>query len=154
MSDGVRIKSSLEVGFAASGLPDKLARFRGAQTRALEDARAFPYEDRQFDVVLLAASRVSPQTVRESHRVLKSDGRLLFIVPEETRKQPGWTVQRLYSLLREGFDIVDIARPHWWSLLARGQKTLFVRAHKKAWKAYRGLDCRHLTTHALFSGGR
>ena len=153
MSDDVRIKSSLEVGFAAPGLPDKLVRFRGAQTRALEGQGAFPYEDRQFDVVLLAASRVSPQTVREAHRVLKSDGRLLFVVPEETRKQPGWTIQRLYSLLREGFDIVDIARPHWWSLLSRA-RTLSVRAHKKAWKAYRGLDCRHLTTHALFSGVR
>ncbi len=154
MSDDVKIRTSLEVGFPPSGLPERLARFRGAQTRSLAGGIAFPYEDRQFDVVLLAADSVSPQVVQEAHRVLKSDGRLLFVVPEQTRKQPGWTMPRLYALLREGFNIVDISRPHWWSSLLSRERTLFICARKKAWKAYRGLDCRHLATHDLFSGVR
>lgn len=139
------------VGFKSEDLPDHLARFRGRDHRAIPASADFPYEDAQFEVVIIDSQAVSRETVREAHRVLKPDGRLCFVVPEKTRKQAGFTLPQIYSLVRDGFNITELERTPWWHFRAR-VRTLFITARKKAWKAYRGLDCRNLTTHALFAG--
>ena len=150
MSVEAPVKTSLEVGFHPEGLPDSLLRYRGRDYRSIPVSAEFPYEDAQFEVVMLEGTAVSEETVCEAHRVLRPDGRLFFIVPEKTRKQEGFTMPDIYSIVREGFNIVDVGRPPWWAFGTRGH-TLSIVARKKAWKPYKGLDCRHLTTHALFA---
>ncbi len=139
------------MGFKSEDLPDCLARYRGRDHRAIPASGAFPYEDAQFEVAMIDSEAVSHETVREAHRILKPDGRLYFIVPEKTRKQAGFTLPQVYSLVRDGFNITELERTPWWHFRAR-VRTLFITARKKAWKAYHGLDCRNLATHALFAG--
>ena len=129
-----RIRASLEVGFPEGALPEALAALRGQQTRAIGNLSEFPYENAQFDVVLMDGGAVSPGAVREAHRVLKPAGRLYFTVPERTKGQDGYTLPEVYSIVREGFDITDVSRPAWWLFGLRG-KTISICATKKAWKA-------------------
>ena len=110
----------------------------------------FPYEDSQFEVVLLEGSAVSTITVREAHRVLRPDGRLFFIVPEKTRQQDGFALPDVYSIVRDGFNIIETERPPWWLFGCRGH-TLTITARKKTWKSYKGLGCRNLSYHSLFA---
>lgn len=143
------VKTSLEVGFPSAILPERFARYRGKANRALGAVGEFPYEDAQFDVVMLDGSVVSLKTVREAHRVLKPKGYLFFIVPERTRSQRGFALPDIYSLIRDGFDIVDLERPAWWKF-GRAGHTLTISARKKAWKAYKGLVHEH---HGIFASG-
>jgi len=145
-----QVRTSLAVGFPEGGLPESLSRYRGRVSRDIPVLREFPFEDAQFEVVLLAGPAVSCETVREAHRVLRPEGRLYFIVPERTRKQVGFALPDIYSLVRDGFNIVGLERPPWWLFGLRG-RTLSIVARKKAWKPYRGFDGRKLTTHALFA---
>ncbi len=131
-----QVRTSLEVGFAEGALPACFAAWRGVERRALPARREFPYEDAQFEVVLLDASALDAKSVREAHRVLKPGGTLRFVVPERTSKQPGYTLPDIYSLVRDGFNITEVVRPHWW-LFGRRGRTLTICAQKKKWKSLR-----------------
>ena len=128
------VRASLEVGFPDETLPPRLAPLRGRAWRRLAAASRFPFEDAQFEVVLLHASVVSHETVKEAHRVLRPDGRLVFSVPARTRARAGFTLKDVYSLVREGFHIVGVERPSWWNFWRR-DRSLTVCAKKKAWKS-------------------
>ena len=128
------IRTSLEVGFADGALPEPLMGFRGRQTRSVDARLPYPFEDAQFDVVLMAAAVVSLKSVREAHRVLRPEGRLFFIVPERTKKQAGFTLPEIYSIVRNGFNLVGVVRPPWWLFGLRG-RTISICAQKKYWKA-------------------
>ena len=127
------IRTSLEVGFPEGNLPEAFVRFRGRQTRAIGAVAEFPYEDGQFDAVLMDGSAVSAKAVREAHRVLRPEGRLFFTVPERTKKQDGYTLPDIYKIVREGFNITEVMRPAWWFFGSRG-RTISICATKKAWK--------------------
>ena len=128
------IRTSLEVGFGGAELPERFARLRGREWRSIGALQDFPFEDEQFDVVVLAASAVSGRAVRESHRVLRPEGRLFFTVPEKTGSQEGYTLPNVYSLVRDGFNIVGVERPRWRFFLKRG-RTLTICAQKKNWRS-------------------
>ena len=127
------IRASLEVGFPDGTLPEAFAALRGQQTRSVGNLSGFPYEDAQFDVVLMDGSAVSLASVKEAHRVLKPEGRLFFIVPEKTKNQDGFTLPDVYSIVRGGFNITELTRPAWWFFGRRG-RTLTICATKKNWK--------------------
>ena len=133
MSHLREIRTSLEVGFLEGTLPDAFVHFRGKQTRAIGAVAEFPYEDGQFDAALMDGGVVSAKTVREAHRVLRPEGRLFFMVPERTKKQDGYTLPGIYSIVREGFNITEVTRPAWWFFGSRG-RTISICATKKAWK--------------------
>ena len=133
MSHLREIRTSLEVGFPVGNLPEAFVRFRGKQTRAIGALAEFPYEDGQFDAVLMDGSAVSAKAIREAHRVLHPEGRLFFTVPERTKKQEGYTLPDIYSIVREGFNITEVTRPAWWFFGSRG-RTISICATKKAWK--------------------
>ena len=133
MSHLREIRTSLEVGFPEGNLPDAFVRFRGKQARAIGALAEFPYEDGQFDVVLMNGDAVSAKTVREAHRVLRPEGQLLFMVQERTKKQDGYTLPDIYKIVREGFNITEVTRPAWWFFGSRG-RTISICATKKAWK--------------------
>lgn len=128
-----KIRTSLEVGFPEGTLPEAFANLRGQQARAIGNLPEFPYENAQFDVVLMDGSVVSLASVKEAHRVLKPEGRLFFIVPEKTKKQDGFTLPDVYSIVRGGFNITEVSRPPWW-FFGRHGRTLTICATKKNWK--------------------
>ena len=128
------IRTSLEVGFPENGVPEAFLRYRGKVMRTIEAVTEFPFEDAQFEVVLMDGAAVSAARVREAHRVLRPDGRLFFVVPEKVKEQDeGYTLPEIYSLVRCGFNIVDVERPHWWTFGRRG-RTLTICAQKETWK--------------------
>ena len=127
------VRASLEVGFQEGALPEAFAELRGQQARAIGNVSEFPYEDAQFDVVLMDGAAVSLAAVKEAHRVLRPEGRLYFIVPEKTGKQDGFTLPDVYSIVRGGFNITEVSRPPWWFFGRRG-RTLTICATKKNWK--------------------
>jgi len=129
------VRTSLEVGFSDGNLPDRFVRFRGRVTRSIGREAEFPYEDAQFDVVMLDGAAVARETVKEAHRVLRPEGRLYFIVPEKTKKQTGYTLPDVYSIVREGFNIVEVERPAWWRF-GTGERVLTICAQKKNWRAH------------------
>ena len=134
MSEYQAVRTSLEVGFPEGAeLPSAFAGCRGKNFRSIEPQTEFPFEDRQFEVVIMAAGALSTDSVKEAHRVLKPTGRLLFKVPAKTRHQEGYTMADIYSLVRYGFDIIRVDRPKWWYFGCRGNDiTIFAR--KKNWK--------------------
>ena len=127
------VRTSLEVGFPGEALPARFAPLRGRVWRATDRATALPYEDAQFEVVLMDGAAVSRAAVKEAHRVLKPDGRLYFAVPEKTRQQAGFILPEVYSLVRDGFHIVEVERPSRWCFWRR-ERTLTICAKKKNWK--------------------
>ena len=128
------VRTSLEVGFPEGTLPESFASLRGRQTRAIGNVAEFPYEDRQFDVVLMSGDAVSAKSVKEAHRVLRPEGRLFFTVDERTKSQAGFTLPDIYSIVRGGFNITELTRPRWCFLLRR-RRTLTICATKKNWKS-------------------
>lgn len=128
------IRTSLEVGFAEGGVPVEFQCFRGRQTRAIAAMAEFPFEDMQFDTVLMDGGMVSAKAVKEAHRVLRPEGRLYFKVDEMTKSQDGFTLPKIYSIVRDGFNIVEVVRPAWWYFGLRG-RTISICAKKKAWKS-------------------
>lgn len=128
------VRTSLEVGFPGGELPARFAPLRGRAWRSAESAESLPYEDAQFEVVMLAASAVSRAAVKEAHRVLRPDGRLCFAVPLGTRAQAGWTLPEVYSLVRDGFHIVEVEKPKWFAFWQR-RRELAICAKKKNWKS-------------------
>ena len=128
------VRTSLEVGFPGGTLPEAFANLRGQQTRVVGNVAEFPYEDRQFDVVLMSGDAVSAKSVKEAHRVLRPEGRLFFTVDERTKSQAGYTLPDIYSIVRGGFNITELTRPRWCFLLRR-RRTLTICATKKNWKS-------------------
>lgn len=133
MSQLKGIRASLEVGFADGAVPETFVRFRGQQTRVIGALAEFPYEDAQFDVVLMDGKAVSAKAVREAHRVLKPDGRLFFTVLERMKNQDGYTLPEIYSIVRDGFNITEVSRPV-WRFFGLRSRTITICAAKKTWK--------------------
>jgi len=129
------VRTSLEVGFPDGTLPPRFVRLRGRTSRAIGRLAEFPYEDEQFEVVLLDAAVVSRTTVKEAHRVLKPEGRLYFSVPEKTKNLAGFTLPNVYSIVREGFNILEVDRPAWWRF-GFGGRDLTICAQKKNWRVH------------------
>lgn len=136
------VKTSLEVGFPEGELPEKYLAYRGKANRQIPPVAEFPYEDEQFEVVILADSTVSRTAVHEAHRVLKPKGYLFFSVQKGTKESGGYEMPDIYSLIRDGFDIVDVAHPPWWKF-GRAGHTLTISARKKTWKTYKGFAHDH-----------
>lgn len=134
MPDLIPIRTSLEVGFSGGELPEKLRSYRGKEWRSIAATVLFPYEDAQFDVVMLDGSMVGKESIKEAHRVLRANGRCLFIVPQKTSRQGGYELGDVHALVRDGFNIIDVERPKWWRFGFAG-RTLFICAQKKVWKA-------------------
>lgn len=130
------VRTSLEVGFAGGELPAAFAHLRGMAWRSIPACAEFPFENAQFEVVVLESSCVSATAVKEAHRVLKPEGRLFFTVNERTKKEPGYTMPDIYAIVREGFNITGVERPPWWKF-GRDGHTITICAQKKAWKEYR-----------------
>ena len=86
------VKTSLAVGFPGGELPERLKPYVGRAHRSIAAAPEFPYEDSQFEVVFMEGACVNAKAVREAHRVLRPDGRLMFIVNEKTGSQEGMTL--------------------------------------------------------------
>ena len=128
------IRTSLEVGFAEGALPESFAGLRGREWRAVPCTPELPFEDAQFDVVMLDGGSVTRATVKEVHRVLRPEGCLRFAVPERTKKQEGFTLPEVYSIVREGFNIVEVERSGRW-LFSRRRRTMTICAQKKNWKS-------------------
>lgn len=127
------VRTSLEVGFPENGLPERFLKYRGRAYRVIPLQAEFPFEDAQFEVVMMDGRAVSAKAVKEAHRVLRPNGRLFFVVPEKTVKQDGFTLPEIYSIVRSGFNIVSVERPAWWLFGTRG-RTMTISAQKKAWK--------------------
>lgn len=133
-----RVRSGLDVGFDDEDVSRTLREFRGGVWMSIGNRPDFPFEDAQFEVVVMNGSMVSRDSVREANRILRPDGCLFFTVPERTRSQVGLTPPEIYRIIREGFDILAVKRPAWWTFGFRGH-TLTVCARKKAWREHKGI---------------
>ena len=133
------VRTSLEVGFPGGSLPEKFLRYRGRVTRSIDAMPEFPFENEQFQVVLMDGAVVSRKTVKEAHRVLRPEGRLFFCVPEKNGKQEGFLLPDVYSIVREGYNIVHVERPAWWTF-GFGERTITICAQKKNWRAHTNTD--------------
>ena len=97
-----------------------------------------PFDDHQFEVVVLSAALLSGDrartdaVVRETHRILQGGGCLVFSV-DEAGSGMGFSQRGIYDLLKEGFDVVGLKRPPWWKFGAAG-RTLTVCARRKTWR--------------------
>lgn len=134
MPDLKEVRTSLEVGFTTGCLPEKFLRYRGRATRSHDGTGAFPYEDAQFQAVILDGRLFSSGISREIHRVLRPDGWLFFEVDGKTgSNRDGYTLSAIYSVLKDGFNIVAVERPSWWRRF-RGDGRIAVFAQKKKWR--------------------
>lgn len=156
-----KIRTGLDVGFADAAFSLSLRKLRGGvwmtvvadefARAAVENAlpagtvlrlgagETLPFDDDQFEVVVMNGEVISQTLVREIHRVLLPAGCLFFSVNEEKKGGRDSTLSRLYNLfLKNGFDITGVSRPPWWRFGAAG-RILTVCARKKAWKEHRSL---------------
>lgn len=129
-------RTSLDVGFTE--LPERFAALRGRASRSIPMQDEFPFEDAQFEVVILEAKAVSYAAVKEAHRVLRPEGCLYFVVPERNSKQAGFLLPDIYAIVREGFNIIKVERSAWWHFKRIGRE-ISICARKKNWKTYKGL---------------
>ena len=158
-AEGVR--AGVDVGFADAGFSQTLRQAHAGVWMTVEDGTdahaattaaldpktvlllgaggELPFEDHQFEVVLLAAALLArPRErlgtlIREAHRILQGGGCLYFTVEEAARGGGGWTQRAVYELLRDGFDVVGLKRPPWWRFGMAG-RTLTVCARRKNWR--------------------
>ena len=97
-----------------------------------------PFDDHQFEVVVLSAALLSGDraradaVVRETHRILQGGGCLVFSV-DEAGSGVGFSERGIYDFLKDGFDVVGLKRPPWWKFGAAG-RTLTVCARRKTWR--------------------
>ena len=64
---------------------------------------------------------------------------MLHLFVKENRGQRDSTLSKIYNIfLRNGFDIISLARPPWWKF-GFGGHTLTVCARRKAWKEHKPL---------------
>ena len=131
-----RIRSGLDVGFDDEDVTNELREFRGGVWMSISAKSEFPFDDEQFEVVVMNGAVVNRDLAREANRVLRPEGCLFFTVNERTRKQGGYTPAEIYRVIREGFDILSIRRPKWW-YFGRHGRTLTVCARKKAWREHK-----------------
>jgi len=129
------VRTSLAVGFPEGPLPEHFLPYEGRAHRAIAVAAEFPFEDAQFEVVMMDGSCVNAKSVREAHRVLRPAGRLMFVVNEKTKSQEGMTLPEIYKTVREGFNIVEVGRQPWWLFGLRG-RTIAICAQKKNWRSH------------------
>lgn len=135
------VRTGLDVGFGGKPIPDKFKPLQGNVWRSIPAVTEFPFEDAQFEAVVLDGAIVTVAAVREAHRVLKPNGHLYFEVPEKTARQDGFTLPAIYAIVREGYNIVDVDRPKWrW--FGFGERTFTIRACKKNWSSLRGATYR------------
>ncbi len=114
-----------------AGLSDLWQPFTGA-TAAVWDGKALPYENKQFDYVIVFDGLESQSDdgafIEECHRVLKADGRLILNVRHRKplqvlsplrrllrrdaqslgRPREGYTDTQLFALLKNGFDVHQV----------------------------------------------
>ena len=135
-----RIRSGLAVGFGGQDVLPVFEAIRGGVWMDADAPEELPFDDTQFDVVVLDGRSVSRDNVREANRVLNSDGYLFFIVQERTGAAgAGFTAPEIYKIVREGFDMLEVRhRPSRWAFW-RKDKTITVCARKKAWREHRSL---------------
>lgn len=134
MPDLKGVRTSLEIGFASGGLPEKFLRYRGRATRSIEACAEFPYEDKQFQVVMFSPSSFSEEIVRESHRVLRDEGWLIFEISENDLVQKGYKgISDVFAIVKDGFNIIEVERSSWWRRW-RGDGTVVIAAEKKRWR--------------------
>lgn len=127
-------RTGLEIGFLGGVLPQEFAHLRARVWREEPIATSYPYEDQQFEVVILSEDAISEDTVKEAHRLLLNGGRLYFSVREKTKKQDGYTAVELYNdFLKYGFDILTLTRSSWWKRI-HGERRISVVASKKKWR--------------------
>ena len=131
-----RIRSGLDVGFDDEDVTNELREFRGGVWMSISAKSEFPFDDEQFEVVVMNGAIVDRALAREANRVLRPEGCLFFTVNERTHKQDGYTPAEIYRVIREGFDILSIRRPKWWYFGRQG-RTLTVCARKKAWREHK-----------------
>ena len=144
MLDLKEVRTSLEVGFASGDLPEKFLRYRGRATRSLEKCAEFPYEDAQFQVVMISPSVFSEESIREVHRVLRDEGWLIFEFCEKEMLSKGYkSVSDIFSIVKSGFNIVEIERSSWWQRL-RGEGIVVVFAQKKRWRTAKVFQRRYV----------
>ena len=157
----VGVRAGVDVGFADASFSSALraahagvwmtvetdARMREVTAGALDPKTVLclgtggemPFEDRQFEVVVLSASLFEGHRerlnflVRETHRILQGGGCLFFTVSEASSSAAGWTQRAIYELLRDGFDVVGLKRPAWWRFGMSG-RTMTVCARRKNWR--------------------
>lgn len=128
-----RVRTGLDVGLSDSALIDELHSVRRGNWESIPATADMPYEDSQFDVVVLDESVVCPRAAREVNRILRSGGYLFFTISRE-----GVVLSDIYKILRGGFDITDVKRESWWTCHSfHGPVT--VCARKKAWKEPKSL---------------
>lgn len=131
-----RVRAGLVVGYADDTMA-VLKSHRDGVWMELPLLGELPFEDSQFEVIVMHGSGVCRERVREANRVLKPDGCLFFTVNERSGNEDGYTAPELYKIVREGFDIIELKRPKWWRF-GRDGKTMTVCARKKAWREHRG----------------
>lgn len=127
------VRTSLSVGFSDGEGLGRFERFRGRSSRTVGAVDCFPFQDGQFEVVIIAGSAVSRKAVKEANRVLVGEGRLFFTVPEKGKKTEGFTLPDIYSLVREGFNIVEVDRVAWWRFWVK-DRMISICAKKKRWR--------------------
>lgn len=158
-AEGVR--AGVDIGFADVAFSQALRQARAGVWMTVEEGAAardaaaatldpktvlllgaggeLPFEDHQFEVVLLAAALFEQgrerlaTLIRETHRILQGGGCLFFTVDEAASGSIGWTQRAVYELLRDGFDVVGLKRPPWWRFGTAG-RTLTVCARRKNWR--------------------
>ncbi|MBR1586992.1 MAG: class I SAM-dependent methyltransferase [Kiritimatiellae bacterium] len=158
-AEGVR--AGVDIGFADAAFSQAVRQSRAGVWMTVEDGAGardaaaaaldpktvlqlgaggeLPFEDRQFEVVLLSAAMLAQPRerlgtlIREAHRILQGGGCLYFTVEEAARGSSGWSQRAVYELLRDGFDVVGLKRPPWWRFGTAG-RTLTVCARRKNWR--------------------
>ena len=134
-----RVRSALVVGFANPAVIQTLNEFRPGIWMDETSELPLPFENDQFEVVVVAAGALSREMVREVNRVLRPQGCMFFSVQEKrSNGDGGYSSPEIYKLIREGFDIISVKRPKWWYFGLKGH-TLTVCAAKKAWRERRGI---------------
>ncbi len=173
-----RIRSGVDVGFADAACSMAFRKVRGGVWMTVEETSfdrdrvaneidsksvlalgaggELPFEDRQFELVVLSeeffARNYARQKslIRECHRVLQGGGCLLFTVDADSLGGYGSAQRYLYELLRDGFDVIALKRPPWWKF---GQRhSLTICARRKSWRN-RNLTVMNVSSNASVSAG-
>jgi SAM-dependent methyltransferase len=131
-----RVRSGLVVGYGDDTM-SVLKSHRDGVWMEIPLSDEFPFEDSQFEVIVMHGSGVCRERVREANRILMPEGCLFFTVNERMGNDDGYTAPELYKIVREGFDIIELKRPKWWRF-GRDGKTMTVCARKKAWREHKG----------------
>ena len=132
-----KIRSGLAIGFSDNTVENYLREARGGIWISTPQEDELPFENDQFEVVVVDTKAVSRAIVHEVNRILIYGGCMFFAVNETSGSTPGYNAPEIYKLVREGFDILSVKKPNWWYFGLKG--TAFtVCARKKAWREHKG----------------